>query len=80
MKFTLSSDFNPILILKQAGYENHKRGFVRQAKKDGSRFHAIILENREIDLHYDKIVDGCFHSAAPKISLLKGEIRRIKNI
>lgn len=71
----LKTFFNPIEVLKEAGYKKHFNGMIRKTSKK-SRFHAIIKKGI-IDLHFDKS-QGKYHSAAYKETLLKGEIKKIK--
>ncbi len=73
MKFHVG--FEPIYCLKKAGYTFHKRGLIKRCHK--GRFHAVVVGFDEVELHYDKFQQG-YHSAAPKLPMLKGEAKRIR--
>jgi hypothetical protein len=60
-----------------AGYKRWKNGFVRWTGK-GTRFHAFILGDNYLDLHYDKTYFG-FHKSFDINHQLKNEIKRIRN-
>lgn len=81
MKFRTAGD--PVICLKVAGYQNHYKGFIRVISKKGDRFHALLVGQDFVDLHFDKVKTNRgikYHSAAPKPAILKGEIRRIKKV
>jgi hypothetical protein len=76
MKF--KTFFRPDIVLKSAGYQKAKRGYVRWIGKN--RYHAIVIGYNEIDLHIDKVFfehGESWHSAAPK-DFVKGEVKRIR--
>lgn len=59
------------------------KGYIRHPRGDGwiypvgkSRYHARYLGGMKIELHFDKTIRGV-HSAAPKTSQLRGELRRL---
>jgi len=85
MLFT--SKINPVLLLKQNGYikndTGNNFGFVRYVE-NGNRFHALIMKNNDIDLHFDtaKTKNGIKIHISTKwegLKRLRKEINKIKN-